>query len=327
MLWPIFQGVLRHLLRAIPTIVGIILVCFFLMSLAPGDLVDVMAADGQISDPEVIERLRVLYGLDIPIFQQMLNYFRDVFTLNFGYSYLHSRPVLDLIVERLPATLLLMVVGLTAAVVLGVFVGAVSALRVNTAVDTLLSVLAVLFFAIPSFWFSLMLVVVFSVKLGWFPVAGFHSLNTADMTSFELLLDIARHLVLPALSLALFYAAIYARVMRASMLQVFNLDFVRTARAKGLAEGRIVWRHVVKNALLPVVTLVGVQFGTILSGAVVIESVFSWPGLGSLLLEAMGGRNFPVMMGILIFSSMLVIVVNILIDIAYRMLDPRIGAS
>jgi peptide/nickel transport system permease protein len=261
----------------------------------------------------------------VPVPQQFLNYVAGVLTLDFGYSYRHARPVLDIILERLPATILLMTTGLVAAVLLGMLAGAVAALRVNTATDAILSILAVVFFAMPSFWFSLMLVVLFSVKLGWLPVAGMQTIGASHAGLLAQMLDISRHLILPALSLALFYAAIYARVMRSSMLQVYNLDFVRTARAKGLGERRILLRHVLRNALLPVVTLIGIQFGTMLAGSVVIESVFSWPGLGTLLLESVTSRNFPLMMGIMIFSSVLVILANLAVDIVYRLLDPRIS--
>lgn len=322
----VFRPLGRRLLQAVPTLFGIVLICFVLMSLAPGDMVDILSAEGQISDPEVLARMRALYGLDVPVPQQFLNYVAGVLTLDFGYSYRHARPVLDIILERLPATILLMTVGLVAAVILGMLAGAVAALRVNTATDAILSILAVVFFAMPSFWFSLMLVVLFSVKLGWLPVAGMQTIGASHAGFLAQLLDISRHLVLPALSLALFYAAIYARVMRSSMLQVYNLDFVRTARAKGLGERRILLRHVLRNALLPVVTLIGIQFGTMLAGSVVIESVFSWPGLGTLLLESVTSRNFPLMMGIMIFSSVLVILANLVVDIVYRLLDPRISA-
>ncbi len=319
------RPLVRRLLQAIPTLFGIVLICFVLMSLAPGDMVDILSAEGQISDPEVLARMRALYGLDVPVPQQFLNYVAGVLTLDFGYSYRHARPVLDIILDRLPATILLMTTGLVAAVLLGMLAGAVAALRVNTVTDAILSILAVVFFAMPSFWFSLMLVVLFSVKLGWLPVAGMQTIGASHAGILAQLLDISRHLVLPALSLALFYAAIYARVMRSSMLQVYNLDFVRTARAKGLGERRILLRHVLRNALLPVVTLIGIQFGTMLAGSVVIESVFSWPGLGTLLLESVTSRNFPLMMGIMIFSSVLVILANLVVDIVYRLLDPRIS--
>lgn len=319
------RPLVRRLLQAIPTLFGIVLICFVLMSLAPGDMVDILSAEGQISDPEVLARMRALYGLDVPVPQQFLNYVAGVLALDFGYSYRHARPVLDIILDRLPATILLMTTGLVAAVLLGMLAGAVAALRVNTVTDAILSILAVVFFAMPSFWFSLMLVVLFSVKLGWLPVAGMQTIGASHAGILAQLLDISRHLVLPALSLALFYAAIYARVMRSSMLQVYNLDFVRTARAKGLGERRILLRHVLRNALLPVVTLIGIQFGTMLAGSVVIESVFSWPGLGTLLLESVTSRNFPLMMGIMIFSSVLVILANLVVDIVYRLLDPRIS--
>jgi peptide/nickel transport system permease protein len=230
--------------------------------------------------------------------------------------------VLQAILQRLPATLLLMLAALSIALLLGVTAGILAASKVRTLWDTLVSVLAVICFAAPSFWLGIMLIILFAVKLGWLPVGGMRTAG-APPGLFNAVLDVGRHLVLPAFSLGLFYAAVYARLMRSSMLEVALLDFVRTARAKGLGRMRVILMHIARNALLPVVTLLGLQLGTVLGGSVVVESVFSWPGIGTLLFDSVSSRNYPVVLGILVFSAGVVIVVNMLVDVAYLRLDPR----
>ena len=212
-----------------------------------------------------------------------------------------------------------MVSSITLALAVGVAAGVVASMKVRTFWDTLVSVAAMFFFAAPSFWLGIMLIVLFSVKLGWLPVGGMATIGGGGG-----ILDILHHLILPTLALGLFYAAIYARVMRSSMLEVAQLDFVRTARAKGLSRSKVTISHVLRNALLPVVTILGVQMGTVLAGSVVIESVFSWPGIGSLLFDSVSSRNYPVVLGILVLGSLVVIAANIAVDLVYMWLDPRI---
>jgi peptide/nickel transport system permease protein len=207
----------------------------------------------------------------------------------------------------------------------GLVLGVLAARRVNGWPDTLISTLGLVFYAIPSFWLGLMLIVLFSVKLAWLPPGGFESIGQG-LTGLAHVLDVARHLVLPILSLSLIFLAIYLRLMRASMLEVMTLDFVRTARAKGLSEGHVLRRHVLRNALLPMVTFVGLQFSTMLGGSVVVESVFSLPGLGRLAFESVVQRDLNTLLGIVLVSAMLVIVVNFIVDLLYAKLDPRIAA-
>ena len=216
-----------------------------------------------------------------------------------------------------------MSVSMALALFIGVLAGVVASLKVNTLYDNLISVVAIAFFAAPSFWIGLMMMVLFSVKLGLLPVSGMFTIG-ADYSLAGEIWDVTRHLVMPSVALGLFYAAIYARVMRASMLEVFGLDFIRTARAKGLGRNRVAFKHVLRNALLPVVTLFGLQLGTMLAGSVVIESVFSWPGIGTLVFEAVLTRNFPLVMGVLLFGSILVVIANLAVDLIYMRLDPRI---
>jgi peptide/nickel transport system permease protein len=285
-----------------------------------------MTAENQVSDPAMIERLRATYGMDRPVWEQLLRYIWAVLQLDLGWSYRQNMPVAQVIMAHLPATLILMLASLAIALLVGVAAGVVAAVKVNTFWDNLLSFLAVFFFAAPSFWLGIMLTVLFAVKLGWVPVGGMRTIGGEEVGAFGAALDVLHHLLLPAAALGLFYAAIYARVMRASMLEVLGLDFIRTARAKGLAPWHVTIRHALRNALLPIVTLFGLQFGTVLGGSIVVETVFSWPGLGALMLDSVSSRNYPVVLGVLVLGSLLVIVVNIAVDLAYARLDPRIRA-
>jgi peptide/nickel transport system permease protein len=312
----------RRLLLAVPLLLGVVVMNFLLIQAAPGTLLDVISADQQITDAATLAHLRHTFGVDQPVWLQLLHYIAALAQGDFGFSYRQNMPVLQAILQRLPATLLLMLAALSIALLLGVGAGILAAGKVRTLWDTLVSVLAVICFAAPSFWLGIMLIILFAVKLGWLPVGGMHTAG-APPGLFNNVLDVARHLVLPAFSLGLFYAAVYARLMRSSMLEVALLDFVRTARAKGLGRMRVVLMHIARNALLPVVTLLGLQLGTILGGSVVVESVFSWPGIGTLLFDSVSSRNYPVVLGILVFSAGVVIVVNMLVDLAYLRLDPR----
>lgn len=316
----------RRLLQAIPLLLGVVVLNFALIQSVPGTFLDVMTAEQQVTDPALIERLRVTYGLDQPPAVQLLKYIGSVAQLDLGYSYRHNLPVLDVILAHLPATLVLMLASIAIAVLVGVAAGIVSAVRVNTWWDSAVSAFAVLCFAAPSFWLGIMLIIMFSVKLGWFPVGGMVTIGL-DGGLWSQALDVLHHLALPAVALGLFYSAAYARVMRASMLEVSRMDYVRTAYAKGLTRVAVVLRHVLRNAVLPIVTLLGLQLGAVLGGSIVIESVFSWPGIGAVLFDSVMSRNYPVVLGILVLSSVVVIIANIFVDLAYTRLDPRIKAA
>ncbi|MEC7763676.1 MAG: ABC transporter permease [Pseudomonadota bacterium] len=313
----------RRLLQAIPLILGVIVLNFGLIQLAPGTMLDVVTSEQQISDPAQIERLRALYGMDQPPIVQLGKYILSVIQLDFGYSYRHNDEVLSVIAQHLPGTLILMFAAMSIAIVVGVSAGIVAAAKLNMAWDAIISLAVVFFFAAPTFWLGIMLTIVFSVQLGWLPIGGMFTIG-ADFGPLGWLWDLIRHLILPATSLGLFYAAIYARVARASVLEVARLDFVRTARAKGLSGSRVLIAHVVRNALLPVVTMFGLQLSTVLGGSVVIEAVFSWPGIGSLMVDAVMSRNYPVVLGVFVLSAVVVVFANLLVDLAYYKLDPRI---
>ena len=317
--------VARRLAQIIPLVLGVIVLNFTLIQMAPGSLFDVMTAEQQVTNPEMLEKLRHLYGVDQPTYIQLFKYIWSVVTLDFGFSYRQNAPVLDVIMQQLPATVILMLAAIAIALLVGVTAGVLASVKVNTIWDNLISLGSVFFFAAPSFWLGIMMTVLFAVKLGWLPVGGMRSIGV-EQNVLEATVDVMKHMLLPATALGLFYAATYARVMRASMLEIFRLDFVRTARAKGLSRTRVVIAHVLRNALLPVVTLLGLQLGTVLGGSVVIEAVFSWPGIGSLLFDSVMSRNYPMVLGVLVLGSVIVAVANASVDLIYMRLDPRIRA-
>ncbi len=313
----------RRVLQAVPIVLVIVVVNFVLIKLAPGDMATVLAGEAGGATPEYIAALRERFGLDRPVWVQLFYYMRSVLALDLGFSFRHNQPVLDLILGRLGPTLLLMVTSLTLAITLGVLLGVLAALNLNTWRDTLISIFALVSYATPLFWAGLMLIVLFAIRLDWLPTSGMETV-AAFYEGWERVVDIARHLVLPAVTLSLFYLAVYTRLMRASMLEQAGMDYVVTARAKGLTERRIVWRHILRNALLPVVTIAGVQVGALIGGSVIVESVFAWPGLGTLAFESLFARDINLLLGIFLISSLLVVAVNLLVDMLYAVLDPRI---
>ena len=314
----------RRLTASIPTLLLILIGIFLLLQFAPGDTVDAMMAQMGGGDAKLAAELRQFYGLDLSTAERLGQYLWRLVRLDLGHSAIYGKPVANVIAERLPATLLLMVSALSFAFFFGIVLGVLAARHVNRWPDTLISTLGLIFYATPSFWFGLMAIVVFSVRLQWLPAGDFEDIG-AGLTGIARTLDIARHLVLPTLTLGLIYLAIYLRLMRGAMLEVLNLDFVRTARSKGLDETRVVTRHVLRNALLPMVTLIGLQAGTMLGGSVVVESVFSLPGLGRLAYESVIQRDLNTLLGIVFVSALLVIAVNFIVDLLYARLDPRIA--
>ncbi|MFQ5774499.1 MAG: ABC transporter permease [Kiloniellaceae bacterium] len=313
----------RRLLQAAPIVLGIVVMNFLLLQLAPGDAADVLAGEAGSATPEYMIMLRERFGLDKPVSVQLLYYVKNILLLDLGFSFRHNMPVLDLILERLWPTLLLMGTTLVLSVGVGILLGLLAAARVNTWRDAMISILAVISYATPLFWVGLMLIVVFSLRLNWLPATGMENV-AMFYEGWDRVVDIAHHLVLPAITLSLFYMALYTRLMRAAMLEQYGMDYVTTARAKGLAERRITFRHVVRNAVLPVVTMAGIQIGSLLGGSVVVESVFGWPGLGLLAFQSLFARDFNLLLGIFFLCACLVVVVNLLVDLFYTFLDPRI---
>jgi peptide/nickel transport system permease protein len=318
--------VFRRLIQALPMAFAIVLLNFILLKLTPGDLVDVMAGESGSATPEYMDNLRQLYGLDVPPYVQFLNYIRNIIHFDLGYSFRQNMPVIDLILDRLPATILLSLTAIVFALVIGVFLGALAARSRGSVVDEAISIVSTMGFATPLFWVGLMLIVIFSIELRWLPSAGIVTIGKSYAGYWDGLRDVGLHLILPALTLSLFFLSIYVRITRSAMLEVYGLDFVRTARAKGLSETRIIVRHVLRNALLPIVTITGLQVGAIFGGTVVVETVFGWPGVGRLAHEAVFSRDVNLLLGIFLCSSLMVIVVNLLVDLLYAVLDPRVEA-
>ncbi|MGY6536950.1 MAG: ABC transporter permease [Pararhodobacter sp.] len=317
----------RYLLRRLgqsAIVLGIVLLLqFTLIHLAPGDIADVIAGDVQSDDPEFIIQLRRDLGLDQPLPIQFAFYVGRLLTLDLGTSHAFNMPVLTLILDRLPATLLLMFSAIALAFVAGAALGTIAAAFRGRWPDVLVTISALLFYATPVFLVGIGLILIFTVWLRWLPMSGMY-VTWVQHTWWSLTVDIARHLIMPAVSLSLFFVAIYTRLMRATMLEVLSQDYVRTAWAKGLSPSRVVLRHAARNALLPMVTMLGLQVGSLLGGAVLVETVFGWPGIGRLAFEAVFRRDVPLVLGILFFSSVLVLMVNLLVDLLYTRLDPRI---
>lgn len=299
---------------------------FFLLEAASGDAVDAYLASIGGGDATLMAELRAAYGLDQSVWSRLWLYLTSLARLDFGYSVAFGRPILDLILERLPNTLWLMGSATVLSVGLGTALGIVAGARPGGAADRTLSIASLALYAVPSFWLGLVLSVVFAVQLRWLPTSGIETVASGKQ-GLDRALDIARHLVLPVASLGFIYLALFLRTMRAGMAEAWRQDYALAARAKGLARHRIVLRHIARNALLPLVTMIGLQAAAMLGGSVVIESVFAVPGFGRLAQEAVGGRDAPLLMGIIVTSAVLVIVVNLVIDLTYALLDPRVGAS
>ncbi len=322
----ILRYIIRRLFQAVPIVLAIIVLNFFLLNMAEGDAVDVLAGEAGSATPEYMAELRAKFGLDQPLPVQLLVYLKNIISLDLGYSFRHDMPVSVLIVDRFWPTLLLMVSTIILAVLFGILLGLLAAINLNTWKDAVISVFALITYATPLFWVGLMMIVVFSINLRWFPTSGMENI-AAFYEGFDRFVDITRHLVLPTITLSLFYLALYTRLMRASMLEQYGQDYVVTARAKGLPERRITFGHVLRNALLPVVTMAGVQVGALIGGSVIVESVFAWPGLGMLAFESLFARDLNLLLGIFLISSVLVVVVNLIVDVIYCFLDPRIEVS
>jgi peptide/nickel transport system permease protein len=317
---------LRRGLKAMIVVLAIVVCNFLLVHAAPGDPASVIAGQSGAADPVFLEQLRRQFGLDRPLYVQLWIYLKSVLTLDLGFSHRQQMSVASLILERLPATLLLTGVAFAFALIGGVTLGALAARRVGRWADSFITVLALTFYATPLFWVGLMLVLVFSVWLEWLPSFGMGSVGV-DLQGVEVVLDMAKHLLLPALTLGLFYLAVYARLTRATMLEVADQDFVKTARAKGVPEGRILRAHVLRNALLPVITFAGIQAGQLLGGSILVETVFAWPGIGRLAFEALLARDYPVLLGVFFCTSVMVVLFNLLTDLLYVVVDPRVEAA
>nr|WP_188581434.1 ABC transporter permease [Tistrella bauzanensis] len=315
-----------RLFKAALVLLAVLVLNFFLIHAAPGDPAAVMAGEAGAADQIFLDQLRERFGLNLPLHEQLWIYISGVVQLDFGFSYRQQMPVLDLILDRLPATLLLTGTAFVISLIMGVAAGAVAAMRRGRWSDTAITTAALIFYATPLYWVALMAVLLFSVTLGWLPGFGMETVG-GNYTGLDRWLDVAEHLVLPALTLGLFFMAVYTRMTRASMLEVSRLDFVKTARAKGLKPGVIQRRHVLRNAILPIVTLAGLQAGQMVGGAILTETVFAWPGIGRLMFEALLQRDYNLLLGVFFISAAMVILFNLVTDLVYRIADPRIEAA
>jgi len=321
-----FLYALRRVLQTVPIVVGIVVLNFLLLQLAPGDAATVLAGEAGGAPAEYVAQLRETFGLDRPLHVQLALYVKNILMLDLGYSFRNSMPVADLIFNRLGPTLLLMGSTLVVSLGGGVMLGLLAGTAVNTWRDRIISVAAVISYATPVFWIGLMLILLFSIKLEWFPTTGMEDV-VAFHDGWDRVVDIAHHLVLPTVTLSLLHIALYTRLMRAAILDQHGMEYVVTARAKGLTEHSVTYRHVLRNAILPVVSMAGVQVGSLLGGSVVVEAVFAWPGLGQLAMQSLFARDFNLLLGIFFLCACLVVLVNLAVDLIYMMLDPRIQAS
>jgi len=295
-----------------------------MLHLAPGDVADTIAQSNGGADAEVMEQIRKDYGLDQPFLTQLGSYITKVASFDLGYSFFYNRPVTDLILERLPATLLLVISAQLLALVVGVVLGVISARNPNGMTSHFVTGLALFGYSAPVFWTGILLLIAFSLNFPIFPSSGMRDV-TIEGGFFAEVFDILRHLVLPVIALCSVYLALYSRLCRSSMLEVLGSDYVRTAKAKGLSDNQVVYKHALKNALSPVITLAGLQFSAVISGAVLVEAVFSWPGLGTLAFQSIIARDTPTILGILFFSAIVVVVGNLVTDLVLRLVDPRVG--
>jgi peptide/nickel transport system permease protein len=312
--------------NAVILLLAVLVLNFTLIHIAPGDPVEVLAGEMGGATPELLAELRADFGLDQPFHVQLFTYLGNVLQGNLGYSFYYDKPVTELIFDRIGATLLLVITALLFALFVGTALGIASAQKRNSLLSNVVTLLSLAGFSAPVFWIGIMLILLLSVALPIFPIAGMATADEPEGT-FAYILDVVWHLVLPTLTLASIYLAFYSRLSRASMLEVLESDYIRTARAKGLSRFLVVYKHALRNAVLPVVTFAGLQFAQVISGAVLVETVFAWPGLGTLAFESILRRDSPTLLGILFFSAVLVLVVNIFVDIAYRIIDPRISAK
>ena len=316
----------RRLLGAAALIATVLALNFMLIHLAPGDPALTIAGGMGGATEEMLRDIRQAYGLDHPLHHQFLVHMQRMLSGDLGHSLFFDTPVVDLILARLGPTILLLMTALSIALIVGTSLGVLASRKPRGVVSNLVTVLSLAGYSAPVFWTGIVLLLGLSVTIPLFPLSGMYDVRL-ESAGLVRALDVAHHLVLPAITLAIVFLAQYSRIARASMLDVLSADYIRTARAKGLSERAVLYRHALRNALLPVVTLAGLQFGNMLSGAVLVEAVFNWPGLGQLAFESIQRRDHPTVLGILFFASAMVVAANVLTDIAYRIVDPRIRAG
>jgi peptide/nickel transport system permease protein len=316
---------LARLLWALPVILAILVINFLIVHIVPGDPIQALVGDFP-TPPGYADQVRHEFGLDRPVATQLGLYLVNLAHGNLGFSFANRQPVLTLILERAQFTLLLMLPALTCAAVLGVVLALAAAPRAGSLYDSGITALSLIGFSVPIFWLGQILVIVFAIKLRWLPAQGMVSLRES-YTGWAAVGDVLWHLLLPTFSVTIYYVAIVARVARASVLDALAQDYVLTAKAKGLRRRQVLWRHVLPNALIPVATVIGYNFGYSLTGAILVETVFAWPGLGNLFITSIGNRDYPVLEGIFLLTAIAVVIANIATDLLYATLDPRVRVT
>ena len=315
--------VMRRLILIVPTFFLISVVIFTLIHLAPGDPALAIVGPRPV-DRDLLHRIRLEYGLYDPVPVQYVRWVSKLLRGDFGFSYISERPVLSMIGERIPRTLELMLAAEFVSVAIAIVLGVIAAVKHYSLTDAVASLGALLGYSTPNFWIALVAIMVFSVELGWLPVSGTQTLATRFATPLDALVDHLRHLILPTSILVLGWTAYLFRMVRSSMLEVLSKDYITTARAKGLKERIVIYKHALRNALLPVVTYEGYSIGFLLGGAAVIENVFAWPGLGTFMVMIAQKRDYPTLMGLGMIIAIMVLIANLCSDIAYAVVDPRI---
>lgn len=315
---------LRRLFYGLLLMLGVVILNFLLIRLAPGDPAVVIAGEMGGGDEALLAAIRAEYGLDKPVLVQLGIYIGNVLRGDLGQSFFFNQPVAVLIGNRIGPTILLVLSAQILSILMGVFLGVIAARKPNGVLSGFVSVFSTIGYAVPVFWTGIMLIILFASVFPIFPVEGMQSVRLRSAGLWTRTLDIAHHLVLPAVTLALIYLAQYARLSRASMLEVLGSDYIRTARAKGASERTVLFKHALRNASLPILTVAGLQFGNLISGALLVETVFNWPGMGRLAFDSILRRDYPTIMGVLFFASAMVVVANLLTDLSYRLADPRL---
>ena len=321
-----FSFLLQRIFYGAFMLLALITLSFFLLHLSPGDIVDTLAGEMGGISAEMRLELRHHYGLDKPLFAQLLTYLKNVSHGDLGYSFYLKQPVLKLVLERFPATALLFILSLICSTVLGTFLGNLASIKPEGLFSAAVTIFALAGYSAPAFWVGILLLLAFSVFIPIFPVTGMISIKliTEGGSLWEFAVDITRHLILPLTTLSIIYLADFSRLARASMIDVLKTDYIRMARVKGMPEHIVIFKHALRNAVLPVITTAGLRLGQVFSGAVVVETVFGWPGLGQLAFQSVLRRDYPTVLGILFFATLMVIVSNIFTDLAYRVVDPRV---
>lgn len=314
--------VVRRILFAIPMVFAVVALTFFLIHLAPGDPALILA--GEAPTPAFLDAVRVEYGLDKPLYQQFIAFAGKAVTGDFGQSLYYNQPVISVILDRVPASALLTLSALGIAAVIGVVMGVAAARRAGSRADAMISMIAMAGYSIPGFWIGQFLVLIFAVQLNLLPSGGMGAVGICFASVWAALKDLAAHMVLPVMTQVIFLVTLTARFTRTAMIEALDQDFVTVALAKGAGPGRVVWHHAFRNAIAITITVIGLEFGAIIAGSLVIETVFSWPGLGRLFYDAIFRRDFPLLTGLLLFIATLVVLINVLTDVLCAALDPRL---